>query len=71
MCVCARHEQELTRWDTIAGDGDCGTTFRRGAEALIADLDAGRLPKGDLRALLRGLSDRCDREYFEILCFTC
>eukprot|EP00752_Nemacystus_decipiens_P007043 g6316.t1 len=50
-------EPELTKWDCIAGDGDCGTTFKRGAEALVADLEAGRLPEGDLRMLLRALSD--------------
>ncbi|CAM9253871.1 unnamed protein product [Scytosiphon promiscuus] len=50
-------EPELTEWDKIAGDGDCGTTFSRGAEALVTALDAGRLPKDDLRALLRALSD--------------
>lgn len=55
----AKNIQELTKWDSIAGDGDCGTTFKRGAEALIAVLDAGHLPKADLRALLRALSERC------------
>ncbi|CAM9134801.1 unnamed protein product [Pylaiella littoralis] len=50
-------EPELTKWDCIAGDGDCGTTFRRGAEALLADLEADRLPKEDLSALLKGLSN--------------
>lgn len=55
--VCTTY-QELTKWDCIAGDGDCGTTFKRGAEALLADLDDGRLPKEDLRVLLRALSDR-------------
>lgn len=50
--------QELTEWDKIAGDGDCGTTFSRGAQALVAALDADGLPKEDLRALLRALSDR-------------
>lgn len=50
--------QELTKWDCLAGDGDCGTTFKRGAEALIAALDASTLPKGDLRTLLRALSKR-------------
>lgn len=50
--------QVLTRWDSIAGDGDCGTTFKRGAEALIAALDASHLPKADLCALLRALSER-------------
>lgn len=51
----------MTKWDCVAGDGDCGTTFKRGAEALIADLEAGRLPEGDLCMLLRALSDRYSR----------
>ena len=50
-------KQELTEWDCIAGDGDCGATFKRGAEAIIAALDANRLPKDDLRSLLRAVSD--------------
>ncbi|CAM9723326.1 unnamed protein product [Ectocarpus sp. 12 AP-2014] len=50
-------EPELTKWDCIAGDGDCGTTFKRGAEAVLTELEAGRLPTRDLRALLRSLSD--------------
>lgn len=50
--------QELTKWDCIAGDGDCGTTFKRGAEALLADVEAEHLPKEDLRALLKALSER-------------
>jgi triose/dihydroxyacetone kinase / FAD-AMP lyase (cyclizing) len=31
-------EEELTRMDRIVGDGDCGQTFKRGAEAILADL---------------------------------
>ncbi|KZO91196.1 Dak1-domain-containing protein [Calocera viscosa TUFC12733] len=31
-------EPQLTEWDTLAGDGDCGQTFERGARALLADL---------------------------------
>ena len=61
FCKNDRTKQELTKWDCIAGDGDCGTTFKRGAEALITDLEAGRLPEGDLRMLLRALSDRWAR----------
>lgn len=35
--VCAAEEQ-LTAWDAAAGDGDCGTTMKRGAEQVTADL---------------------------------
>jgi dihydroxyacetone kinase len=35
--VCDAEEQ-LTAWDAVAGDGDCGTTMRRGAEQVTADL---------------------------------
>lgn len=32
------HEQELTEWDTIVGDGDSGSTMRRGAEQIRSDM---------------------------------
>lgn len=32
-------EPELTRWDTKVGDGDCGFTFKQGAERILKDLD--------------------------------
>ena len=35
--VCEAEEQ-LTAWDAAAGDGDCGTTMKRGAEQVTADL---------------------------------
>ncbi|KZT61388.1 DAK1/DegV-like protein [Calocera cornea HHB12733] len=31
-------EREMTEWDTVAGDGDCGLTFERGARALLEGL---------------------------------
>ena len=37
------------------GDGDCGSTLRRGAEAVQADL-AHRLPLNDATATLKGLA---------------
>ena len=37
------------------GDGDCGSTLRRGAEAMQADL-AHRLPLNDAAATLKGLA---------------
>ena len=33
-------EPELTRYDTLVGDGDCGTGLKRGAEAVLAFLSA-------------------------------
>jgi len=32
-----RLEPQLTMWDCQAGDGDCGTTLKAGAEAVLAD----------------------------------
>jgi len=32
-------EESLTEWDLKVGDGDCGATFKRGAEAALADMD--------------------------------
>ncbi|TIB18943.1 hypothetical protein E3P92_00343 [Wallemia ichthyophaga] len=37
-------EPDLTHWDTLVGDGDCGTTFSGGASAIKAALAADRLP---------------------------
>ena len=31
-------EPQITQYDTISGDGDCGTGLKRGAEAIIAEL---------------------------------
>ena len=33
-------EPKLTEWDQKSGDGDCGFTFKKGAEAIKADLDS-------------------------------
>ncbi|POS70373.1 dihydroxyacetone kinase, partial [Diaporthe helianthi] len=30
---------DLTRWDTLMGDGDCGETLKKGATSLLAALD--------------------------------
>ncbi|KAI5118762.1 hypothetical protein M0805_004848 [Coniferiporia weirii] len=42
-------EPDLTRFDTIVGDGDCGETFASGARAVLDALDKGDL---DVKALL-------------------
>ncbi|CAA7268945.1 unnamed protein product [Cyclocybe aegerita] len=36
-------ETELTAFDTIVGDGDCGATFARGAKALLKALDENQI----------------------------
>ncbi|KAL5520362.1 hypothetical protein ACEPAG_9586 [Sanghuangporus baumii] len=36
-------ENDLTRFDTIVGDGDCGATFSSGARAVLKALDEGEL----------------------------
>ncbi|KAF8152613.1 hypothetical protein B0H34DRAFT_755406 [Crassisporium funariophilum] len=36
-------EQDLTRFDTAVGDGDCGETFASGARAVMAHLHEGNL----------------------------
>lgn len=33
-------EGQLTEWDQKVGDGDCGTTLKKGAETVLADLDS-------------------------------
>lgn len=34
-----KSEPDLTRWDTIMGDGDCGLTLETGAKALLEAID--------------------------------
>uniref|UniRef100_A0A7S1FU79 Dihydroxyacetone kinase n=2 Tax=Corethron hystrix TaxID=216773 RepID=A0A7S1FU79_9STRA len=34
-------EPQLTEWDTLVGDGDCGLTMSRGAREILSRLDAG------------------------------
>lgn len=37
-------EPDVTRYDTIIGDGDCGIGLKRGAQAIKKELSAGNLP---------------------------
>ena len=48
-------EADLTEWDSLAGDGDCGVTMRRGCEAL-QEVAAAELP-GDAAELLSRVAD--------------
>jgi dihydroxyacetone kinase len=45
-------ESDITHYDTIVGDGDCGIGLRRGAEAIKAQIKAGKLKTTDAIAFL-------------------
>lgn len=51
-------EPDLTKWDTVMGDGDCGETLRTGATSLIAALDDNNLAgTGSVVTVLQELED--------------
>ncbi|KAI0427673.1 dihydroxyacetone kinase [Xylaria sp. FL1042] len=50
-------EPNLTRWDTVMGDGDCGETLKQGALCLLEALDAGVARNGSVGAVLQELEE--------------
>ncbi|KAI0802678.1 dihydroxyacetone kinase [Xylaria sp. FL0064] len=50
-------EPDLTRWDTVMGDGDCGETLKQGALCLLEALDAGLAKNGSIGAVLQQLEE--------------
>ncbi len=50
-------EPDLTKWDTVMGDGDCGETLKTGATALLAALDGGLAKKGSVVSVLLELEE--------------
>jgi dihydroxyacetone kinase len=50
-------EPDLTRWDTVMGDGDCGETFKTGASELFAELNKGLANDGSVLKVLHAVSD--------------
>ncbi|KAB8360712.1 hypothetical protein FH972_024448 [Carpinus fangiana] len=50
-------EPDLTKWDTVMGDGDCGETLKTGATSLLEALDHGLAQKGSCVAVLHELED--------------
>ncbi|KDR72886.1 hypothetical protein GALMADRAFT_252217 [Galerina marginata CBS 339.88] len=53
-------EPELTRWDTIVGDGDCGETCANGAKAVLNAVDHGLGADGEIVEVLRQLTKLID-----------
>jgi dihydroxyacetone kinase len=50
-------EPDLTRWDTVMGDGDCGETLKTGATCLLEALDAKLASNGSVGAVLQELEE--------------
>ncbi|TGJ84730.1 hypothetical protein E0Z10_g4010 [Xylaria hypoxylon] len=50
-------EPDLTRWDTVMGDGDCGETLKQGALYLLEALNAGVASNGSVGAVLQELEE--------------
>ena len=50
-------EPDLTKWDTVMGDGDCGETLKTGATSLLAALDGGLAKSGSVVKVLHELED--------------
>lgn len=53
-------EPDLTKWDTIVGDGDCGETCEMGGRAVLAAVKNGLGADGDLVHLFRELTEIID-----------
>ncbi|KAJ9634209.1 hypothetical protein H2199_009093 [Coniosporium tulheliwenetii] len=51
-------EPEVTRYDSIVGDGDCGTTLRRGAEGILKLLSTS--PTDDVVTLLSMIASKVE-----------
>ncbi|KAK3390810.1 dihydroxyacetone kinase [Podospora didyma] len=51
-------EPDLTRWDTVMGDGDCGLTLETGAKALLEAVDLKKIAaKGSVVEVLNELEE--------------
>ena len=51
-------EPDLTRWDTVMGDGDCGLTLETGAKALLKAIDCQHITaKGSVVEVLNEIED--------------
>lgn len=54
-------EPDITNYDTVVGDGDCGIGLKRGAEALLHMLETTKTP-GDAALLLHNITHVVEKE---------
>lgn len=47
-------EPEVTKYDTLVGDGDCGLCLKNGAEAVLSHIQSS--PTSDAVALMTGIA---------------
>ncbi|KAI1331689.1 dihydroxyacetone kinase [Xylariaceae sp. FL0255] len=50
-------EPDLTKWDTVMGDGDCGETLKTGATCMLEALDTKIASTGSVGAVLQELEE--------------
>lgn len=50
-------EPDLTKWDTVMGDGDCGETLKTGATCTLSALDSGLAKNGSVVEVLHELEE--------------
>ncbi|KZT18331.1 dihydroxyacetone kinase [Neolentinus lepideus HHB14362 ss-1] len=55
-------EPEITRMDTIAGDGDCGLTLKAGASAVLQKVDSGAIKGTDVLGAVIQISQVAEKE---------
>ncbi|POW09928.1 hypothetical protein PSHT_08920 [Puccinia striiformis] len=55
-------EPEITKYDTIAGDGDCGLTLKSGAEGILTAIDQEKIMGTDLVSDLLQISEVVNRD---------
>lgn len=55
-------EPEITRYDTIAGDGDAGLTLKAGAQGILDAISENRIPDDDVVAAMVACSEVVERE---------
>ncbi|TDH67685.1 hypothetical protein CCR75_006888 [Bremia lactucae] len=63
LAICRtliQNEAQLTEWDTKVGDGDCGTTFKVAAEAIMEDVKI-HYPLNDASQTMCALADSVRR----------
>ncbi|KAI1871040.1 hypothetical protein JX265_006080 [Neoarthrinium moseri] len=53
-------EPDLTNWDMVMGDGDCGEAVQGVSEAIIKNLDSGIAKKGSILEFLFSTTDAVD-----------
>lgn len=55
-------EPEITRMDTIAGDGDCGLTLKGGASAVLQTIEEGKISGEDITSSLIVISQVAEEQ---------